>query len=44
MCTQEDLRLETGAERTMVLQVAESAYRFGLGALAGGKTTGWLQQ
>ncbi|XP_053372999.1 electrogenic aspartate/glutamate antiporter SLC25A13, mitochondrial-like [Mercenaria mercenaria] len=32
---EEDLRLETGAERTVLLQIAESVYRFGLGALAG---------
>ncbi|XP_052265323.1 electrogenic aspartate/glutamate antiporter SLC25A13, mitochondrial-like isoform X2 [Dreissena polymorpha] len=32
---EEDLRLEQGAERTVMLQVGESAYRFGLGALAG---------
>jgi len=32
--------LETGAERTVFLQVAESVYRFGLGAFAGGMGTG----
>ncbi|XP_052804086.1 electrogenic aspartate/glutamate antiporter SLC25A13, mitochondrial-like [Mya arenaria] len=32
---EEDLRLEQGAERTLLLTVAESLYRFGLGALAG---------
>ena len=37
---QEELRLETGAERTVFLQVAESVYRFGLGAFAGGMGTG----
>lgn len=32
---EEELRLEQGTERTVLLSLAESAYRFGLGALAG---------